>query len=720
MNRRVQPQSLLIRLGGVQPLELREMSLTVPQAKIERGEKCNYLIGITVPTIPLKLILKLNLFSCKELEDNYQLVLAQLCPGVGLWLAYFTSFFLIANCNSGSGNLLNLIHYVNPSSTRGSAETDTMLYRKRNSDKELRTEKRKLGRAEGTVFGPGKIKPGLPPSGLFSPYGIPSFLIMNQDERSDVLVQGTGPARFGSASWSAQKQVLKDNQPLRITIVVPNRDGDSGPSICSVPSMNRVHELEKRSQAFGQPREVQPFLIIQNSLHSSFELISQLPVTQPILLILTYGKGFLSINKYPSVGRMHWKRFFDWSMQEAPQAEPLRQLHRRWSFGTGSADTWSRTSLSNPDYDSSITLRRKKSILVMIDPRPTGDVKKYSLSPSMKPYDTSRNRLLPALKSLKYFSYTCRAAHQEMSPKSCFNQMTSSFSWTVSRILRMSDGLHLCWNLNLTSRLPPLIRLSCKCRRLVSTFVLSRQSAKVDAKLKAPQWVPSASNTSPAASLIAMVEVVTLKRSDHCVAIFSLMSKDLHWSGIRLPALAAPPIPRRARSSSGSQQSSEPPTCKPRLAGNTLRSQRNHRWAILNIEFDCFILLGASLGSYHPSSEWNFYEYEIESEERTKQVPLHPSVKWLQKSQKSKPRRTEDSSIMEVVPKQLHLPGSTNGLSCNGRKKSFSATDTRSSIALQETGPTFIGLPKGELQVKTFLSTPIGLASQRSNAFSQE
>lgn len=41
--------------------------------------------------------------------------------------------------------------------------------------------------------------------------------------------KGTGPARFGSASWSAQKQVLKDNQPLRITIVVPNRDGDSGP-----------------------------------------------------------------------------------------------------------------------------------------------------------------------------------------------------------------------------------------------------------------------------------------------------------------------------------------------------------------------------------------------------------------------------------------------------------------------------------------------------------
>lgn len=54
MNRGVQPQSLLIRLGGVQPLELREMSLTVPQAKIERGEECNYLIGIKVPTIPLK------------------------------------------------------------------------------------------------------------------------------------------------------------------------------------------------------------------------------------------------------------------------------------------------------------------------------------------------------------------------------------------------------------------------------------------------------------------------------------------------------------------------------------------------------------------------------------------------------------------------------------------------------------------------------------------
>lgn len=26
--------------------------------------------------------------------------------------------------------------------------------------------------------------------------------------------------------------------------------------------MNRVHELGKRSRAFGQPREVQPFLII--------------------------------------------------------------------------------------------------------------------------------------------------------------------------------------------------------------------------------------------------------------------------------------------------------------------------------------------------------------------------------------------------------------------------------------------------------------------------
>ena len=56
MNRGVQPQSLWIRLGGVQPLELREMNLRVPQAKlkIERGEECNYLIGITVPTIPLK------------------------------------------------------------------------------------------------------------------------------------------------------------------------------------------------------------------------------------------------------------------------------------------------------------------------------------------------------------------------------------------------------------------------------------------------------------------------------------------------------------------------------------------------------------------------------------------------------------------------------------------------------------------------------------------
>jgi hypothetical protein len=50
--------------------------------------------------------------------------------------------------------------------------------------------------------------------------------------------------------------------------------------------MNRVHELGKRSGAFGQPREVQPFLIIQNSLRSSFEPISQLPATQPILLIL--------------------------------------------------------------------------------------------------------------------------------------------------------------------------------------------------------------------------------------------------------------------------------------------------------------------------------------------------------------------------------------------------------------------------------------------------
>lgn len=33
--------------------------------------------------------------------------------------------------------------------------------------------------------------------------------------------KGTG--RFGSASWSPQKQVLKDKLLLRITIVVPNR-----------------------------------------------------------------------------------------------------------------------------------------------------------------------------------------------------------------------------------------------------------------------------------------------------------------------------------------------------------------------------------------------------------------------------------------------------------------------------------------------------------------
>ena len=52
-----------------------------------------------------------------------------------------------------------------------------------------------------------------------------SFLLQGI-EQLRVLVL---PARFGSASWSAQKQVLKDNQPLRITIVVPNRDGDSGP-----------------------------------------------------------------------------------------------------------------------------------------------------------------------------------------------------------------------------------------------------------------------------------------------------------------------------------------------------------------------------------------------------------------------------------------------------------------------------------------------------------
>ncbi|KAF4349916.1 hypothetical protein G4B88_002338 (mitochondrion) [Cannabis sativa] len=55
--------------------------------------------------------------------------------------------------------------------------------------------------------------------------------------------------------------------------------------------MNRVHELGKRSGAFGQPREVQPFLIIQNSLRSSFEPISQLPATQPILLILGVNEG---------------------------------------------------------------------------------------------------------------------------------------------------------------------------------------------------------------------------------------------------------------------------------------------------------------------------------------------------------------------------------------------------------------------------------------------
>lgn len=39
--------------------------------------------------------------------------------------------------------------------------------------------------------------------------------------------------------------------------------------------------------------------------------------------------------------------------------------------------------------------------------------------------------------------------------------------------------------------------------RLVSIFVLSRQSTKVDAKLKVHQWIPSASNTSPAALLVA-------------------------------------------------------------------------------------------------------------------------------------------------------------------------------------------------------------------------
>lgn len=39
MNRGVQPQSLWIRLGGVRAVELREMSLTVPQAKRKRGEE---------------------------------------------------------------------------------------------------------------------------------------------------------------------------------------------------------------------------------------------------------------------------------------------------------------------------------------------------------------------------------------------------------------------------------------------------------------------------------------------------------------------------------------------------------------------------------------------------------------------------------------------------------------------------------------------------------
>ncbi|KAL3520267.1 hypothetical protein ACH5RR_018416 [Cinchona calisaya] len=37
-------------------------------------------------------------------------------------------------------------------------------------------------------------------------------------------------------------------------------------------------------------------------------------------------------------------------------------------------------------------------------------------------------------------------------------------------------------------------------------------------------------------------------------------------------------------------------------------------------------------------------------------------VKWVQKNTKSKLQRTEDSSIMEVFPKELHLLGSTNGL----------------------------------------------------------
>ena len=41
--------------------------------------------------------------------------------------------------------------------------------------------------------------------------------------------KGTGPARFGSAPVVTKKQELELNQPLIITLVVPNRDGDSGP-----------------------------------------------------------------------------------------------------------------------------------------------------------------------------------------------------------------------------------------------------------------------------------------------------------------------------------------------------------------------------------------------------------------------------------------------------------------------------------------------------------
>ena len=44
-----------------------------------------------------------------------------------------------------------------------------------------------------------------------------------------------GPARFGSASVVTKKQELELNQPLRITFLVPNRDGDSGP-VLGTPS----------------------------------------------------------------------------------------------------------------------------------------------------------------------------------------------------------------------------------------------------------------------------------------------------------------------------------------------------------------------------------------------------------------------------------------------------------------------------------------------------